>query len=217
MSEATEPLLCARCLAELTPGSGDFYQVTIDAVADASPPVLDEPPSRAELRQEIEDLIRQMEGLSGQEAMDQVHRRLTLHLGVQVRDTVGGMEIARLVYANLQAGGELRPVSDGLLVAQDEAIRRKLAVPFRELHSEVPQLGLSLLVSPLDAEFAPLIRLSDPLYVRDILAADPTIHSQASGSPPDARHDRRQPVRVRRRRPPPFGAPIAGILWAWVA
>jgi hypothetical protein len=146
--------------------------------------LLSESPARQALNDALSALLIDnfvLTGVQLQRAKYKPGRRLTLHLGVQVRDAVGGMEIARLVYANLQAGGELRPVSDGLLVAQDEAIRRKLAAPFRELHSEVPQLGLSLLVSPLDSEFPPLIRLSDPLYVRDILAADPTIHSQASG------------------------------------
>lgn len=78
-TSATEPLWCARCAAELQPGSGTFYQVTIEAVADPTPPTIaaDDP---AALRRNIEQLIRQMGDLSAQEALDQVYRRLTLYL-----------------------------------------------------------------------------------------------------------------------------------------
>lgn len=34
----SSPLLCARCGAELTPGTGDFYVVRIEALADPTPP-----------------------------------------------------------------------------------------------------------------------------------------------------------------------------------
>ena len=54
MATAPEPLFCARCAAELQPGSGRFYHVTIEAVADPAPrwnlPAL-ELPARAPLPQ----------------------------------------------------------------------------------------------------------------------------------------------------------------------
>jgi len=72
-------LSCARCAVELQPGAGDFYRVTIEAAADPWPPILpDEKPG--DIRQEIERLIAQVEGMSEQEALDQVYRRLTLYL-----------------------------------------------------------------------------------------------------------------------------------------
>jgi|SRR5438067_2301473 len=74
------PLFCARCAAELRPGAGNFYQVTIDAVADPAPPRGEVVPPAADLRREIEQLLKQMEGVSEREALDQVHRRLVLHL-----------------------------------------------------------------------------------------------------------------------------------------
>jgi hypothetical protein len=79
---ATEalPCFCARCALELRPGAGNFYRVTIEAVADPMPPVISADDLAGDLRQRIERLIRQMEGLSPQEAMDQVYRRLTLYL-----------------------------------------------------------------------------------------------------------------------------------------
>jgi hypothetical protein len=72
-------LFCARCSAELTPGDGNFYVVRIEAVADPTTPPLDGR-SAAELRAEIERVLEQLEGVSEREALDQVHRRLVLHL-----------------------------------------------------------------------------------------------------------------------------------------
>jgi hypothetical protein len=74
------PLLCARCLAELEPGTGNFYRITIEAVADPTPPTISAADLATDLRQRIESLLQQMQDLSAQEAMDQVYRRLTLHL-----------------------------------------------------------------------------------------------------------------------------------------
>ena len=38
MSKSEDPLLCARCGVELTPGKGDFYVVKIEAWADVDSP-----------------------------------------------------------------------------------------------------------------------------------------------------------------------------------
>jgi hypothetical protein len=74
------PLLCARCGVELTPGTGDFYVVRIEAMADPSPPYFTEQDLLHDPRMEIERLIRQMRGLSERELLEQVYRRLVLHL-----------------------------------------------------------------------------------------------------------------------------------------
>src|SRR5438105_2915513 len=79
LSTDRAPLFCARCAAELRPGTGSFFQVTIEAVADPAPPVLPAPEPDRDLRQEIKKLIAQLEDVSAQEAMDQVIRRLVLH------------------------------------------------------------------------------------------------------------------------------------------
>lgn len=80
--KATEeaPLFCARCAAELRPGTGNFFRVSIEAVADPTPPVVAQVETTGELRERIESLLEQMRDLSEQEAMDQVYRRLTLYL-----------------------------------------------------------------------------------------------------------------------------------------
>ena len=80
MDAASAPLFCARCAAELQPGAGDFFQVTIEAVADPSPPVLDGPDDPRALRRGIEDLLERMADVTAQEALDQVYRRLVVHL-----------------------------------------------------------------------------------------------------------------------------------------
>jgi hypothetical protein len=74
----TAPLFCDRCGTELRPGSGNYYVVKIEAVADPAPPRISEPD--LDIRQEIERLLARMKDLSEQEAMDQVYRRLILYL-----------------------------------------------------------------------------------------------------------------------------------------
>jgi hypothetical protein len=64
----------------LTPGSGNFYCVTIEAVADPTPPTVSAEDLARDHRKEIERLLAQLEGLSEEEALAQVYRRLTLYL-----------------------------------------------------------------------------------------------------------------------------------------
>ena len=73
-------LMCHRCGAALTPGTGSFWIVRIEAVCDPSPPTIDPDESIEELAAEWERLLDEMRDLSEQELMDQVHRRLTLQL-----------------------------------------------------------------------------------------------------------------------------------------
>src|SRR5262249_213170 len=59
-----------------------------------------------------------------------------------------------------------------------EAVRHGVAAPFRQLLACVPDLGMRLQVSPLDAQFPQLARLSAPEYVAHMLA--PLCGAQAS-------------------------------------
>ncbi len=74
------PVLCHRCGSVLTPGRGDFYVVRIEAVADPTPPDLSDAPPGEDLARQMHELIRQMEGMTERDMLDQVHRRLTVHL-----------------------------------------------------------------------------------------------------------------------------------------
>ncbi|HEY7331064.1 MAG TPA: hypothetical protein VH592_25735 [Gemmataceae bacterium] len=76
------PLVCARCGKSLRPGSGNYYQVTIEAIADPAPSQFSPEDLIHDLRQKIERLLKQMQDVSEQEAMAQVYLRRQLLLCV---------------------------------------------------------------------------------------------------------------------------------------
>jgi hypothetical protein len=80
MSSATNSLVCHRCSRLLTPGKGSFYVVRIEAFCDPTPPEIDARESLDDLAIEWEQLLDSMRDMSERELMDQVYRRLTLHL-----------------------------------------------------------------------------------------------------------------------------------------
>ncbi len=81
MSAPHPPLTpCDRCTASLHRGRGEFYLVSIVAVADASPPTFTERELVGDVRREIELLLQRLEGVGALEAVDQVYRRKVLHL-----------------------------------------------------------------------------------------------------------------------------------------
>ena len=73
-------VLCSRCLKVLEPGRGDFYEVTIDAVADPSPPIIEPGDLRRDLSSDWREIVTQLRDTSPQEALDQVYRRVVIHL-----------------------------------------------------------------------------------------------------------------------------------------
>ena len=68
------PFVCARCGTQLRPGSGNYYQVTIEAF-----PFYPEDLA-GDTRQKIEHLLEQLQDVSEQEAMAQVYLRRRLFL-----------------------------------------------------------------------------------------------------------------------------------------
>ncbi len=76
----TCPLICHRCSVELEPGSGNLYVIRIEAFANPTPPTISADDLQRDLAAEMEQLVEAMRRLSPQEAMDQVYRRLTIHL-----------------------------------------------------------------------------------------------------------------------------------------
>jgi hypothetical protein len=78
--EATNPDFCRHCGAEVTPGSGDFYVVRIEAFADPSPPVISGADLTRDHRQTMQELMAQLEGLSERELMDMVYRKMSFLL-----------------------------------------------------------------------------------------------------------------------------------------
>jgi hypothetical protein len=74
------PVFCARCAVALQPGSGIFYRITIEAVADPTPPTFSAEDLAIDVRPLIEQLLAQLDDLSEAEALAQVYRRLILDL-----------------------------------------------------------------------------------------------------------------------------------------
>jgi hypothetical protein len=73
-------LLCHRCGLELHPGSGDFYEVRIEAVADPSPPRVTAEMLAEASAESMRAIVNSMKDFSEQELMDQVYRRMMIHL-----------------------------------------------------------------------------------------------------------------------------------------
>src|SRR3989442_7550283 len=72
---------------------------------------------------------------------------------------------------------------DALTEMQVEALRQGVAAPFRQLTAELPEWGMHIQVSPLDAQFPQLVRLWDPRHVRDMLAVAYAASGAASDQP----------------------------------
>ena len=80
MTSPDQPLLCHRCATVLTPGEGNFYIVRIEAFTDPTPPDVDTHEPIDDFAEQWEQLLEQMRHMSERELMDQVYRKLTLHL-----------------------------------------------------------------------------------------------------------------------------------------
>ena len=74
------PLWCARCMQALQPGRGEFYVVRIDAIADPTPPTIDEGELHRDYARDWRKIVAELADVSPQEAMDQVYRRFVIHL-----------------------------------------------------------------------------------------------------------------------------------------
>ncbi len=71
---------CARCGAALHPGDGNFFRVTVEAVADPTPPEISAEELAQDVRPRIEALLAELERHTEAELTDQVYRRLTFFL-----------------------------------------------------------------------------------------------------------------------------------------
>lgn len=74
------PLVCDRCGRILYPGRGGHYLIKIEAVADPAGPVLDAADLAHDATAELDALIKHLQTLSPQAALDQVYRRVHLAL-----------------------------------------------------------------------------------------------------------------------------------------
>lgn len=74
------PLWCDRCAAPLRPGLGELYEVRIEAIADPSPPRFTAEDLAQDPGREIGRLLDHLRDVTEIEAMEQVCRRVVLHL-----------------------------------------------------------------------------------------------------------------------------------------
>src|SRR3989441_10316211 len=112
-------------------------------------------------------------------------RKLTGYYDARVR--VEGTEGYRVrpiaVTWTVDGEADWRQGRNALAELQAEAVRQGVAAPFRQLTAELPEWGMHVKVSPLDAQFPQLVRLLDPRHVRDMLAAAHVASGVASDQP----------------------------------
>jgi hypothetical protein len=64
----------------LEPGRGEFYVIAIEAVADPTPPSFDGDEAVRDYRADWREIVAALKDVSPQEALDQVYRRVVIHL-----------------------------------------------------------------------------------------------------------------------------------------
>lgn len=74
------PLFCSRCLTTLQAGRGEFYVVNIEAIADPTPPSFSSDELARDYRADWREIVAALKDISPQEALDQVYRRVVVHL-----------------------------------------------------------------------------------------------------------------------------------------
>ncbi len=106
---------------------------------------------------------------------------------VHVEGTDGYRPRAIAVTWRLDGDGHQHHGTADLSGIQAEALRQGVAAPFRQLTADLPEWSMHLQVSPLDARFPQLVRLSDPRHVHDLLAG---AYAASDGTPDQARPGR---------------------------
>ena len=79
-SAAHDAIFCHRCGQQLTPGDGNFYVARIEAVADPTPPPFGPDSDSEDFNRRFGELMEEISRYSEGELMDQVYRRMTIHL-----------------------------------------------------------------------------------------------------------------------------------------
>ena len=126
-------------------------------------------------------------------------RKLTAYYDalVRIEGTEGYRARPVAVTWGLDGDAERHHGTAGCAESEAEAVHRGVAAPFRQLAADVPAWGMQVRVSPLDAHFPRLVRLSDPGYARHVVADA----FAASGVAPDQGPARQYIVTSIRYRP----------------
>ncbi|HYY72712.1 MAG TPA: aminoglycoside phosphotransferase family protein [Candidatus Bathyarchaeia archaeon] len=75
-----------------------------------------------------------------------------------------------------------------VILMEEEAERRGVAMPFHRLARRVPAWGMQIQVSPLDTAFPQLVRMSDPDYVSGVIATTAASSHPAAHFLPEGRY-----------------------------
>src|SRR5581483_11639503 len=140
-------------------------------------------PAQAALRATLSDLLDDgatLGALKLQRAKYKPGRHLTAYYAAEVSGPAAGTHQIEVSWTPPGSPDRRGDMAD-LLAAQAEIVERGLAAPFRALLAEDPAWGLRAQLYPLDAEYPKLARLADPVYVRDLLAAEPVVGARPNG------------------------------------
>ena len=146
--------------------------------------LLNEPPAREALRATLAGMLEpgtEIGAMKLDRAKYKPGRYMQAYYAVELIDVTGTH--TRLIEVNWLPPGKPDPrgAPEMSPAMQSEIAERGLAAPFRALAGENAEWGIWVQVAPLDAEYLQLARLADPAYVRALLAADPTVQSDAAG------------------------------------
>jgi thiamine kinase-like enzyme len=101
---------------------------------------------------------------------------------------------------------------------EDEAARRGVAAPFRQLVADFPEWCMHIQVSPVDEHFPQLVRVHDPSYVRDMVGRAYAASGESRDQDPTGSYGitsiRYRPARRHVLRYDPLGAPEQETLFA---
>jgi hypothetical protein len=130
-----------------------------------------------------EELRRELSAmLSGANILEQCYVRrarfrpghkLRANFDAHIRTEADGQHCVRALEVTWRPQGDKdrrNKAAEDLGTMQEEAMRRGVAAPFHQLMADLPSLGMQVRVSPLDAQFPQLVRMSDPHYVGDVVA-----------------------------------------------
>ena len=158
--------------------------------------------SRRALRDQLKALLSATATLGKcrlRRAKFQPGRKLTAHYDALLHMEGSGRYCARPVAVTwrLDGGADGRPGGHDVVEMQAEAVRRGVAAPFWQLTADLPEWSMHVKVSPLDAHFPQLVRLSDPRYVRHMLAVAYTASEVAPPKEAPASRYALTPIRYR--------------------
>ncbi len=148
------------------------------------------PPMRSVLRGELRTLLGAF-GAPGpvllRRAKFKPGRKLTAYYDVGI-DAHASRPVAVTWTPVGDGGSQSSEPEPGGLIMQAEAERQGLAAPFERLQSDMPGYGMRILVSPLDATYPQLVRVSAPGYVHGMLSAAYQMNGSARPRPPAPRY-----------------------------